>query len=163
MTTLPGTVRATTVCRGLVAAGKDAPDRALGGHIALAPKARKTRGRTALACLLFLTTVAACGPGEPPSPADAVRSDPVAMQRGRLLFNGTCGGYCHGTSPGPRDAPYLFDCTWLHGGSDEDIFRVISEGVPKTRMVSFGGNLPEGDDDIWRLVAYITSKVPKSC
>ena len=112
---------------------------------------------------MLLFTLAACGPSEPPSPADAFRDDPVAMQRGRLLFNGTCGGYCHGTSPGPRDAPYLFDCTWLHGGSDQDIFRVIYDGVPKTRMVPFGNNLPEGEDDIWRLVAYITSKVPKSC
>ena len=142
----------------------DAPDGALGGQDALPPKARSVSNlRAALAGVLLLAGLTACGPSEPPSPADAFRNDPVAMQRGRLLFNGTCGGYCHGTSPGPRDAPYLFDCTWLHGGSDADIFRIISEGVPKTRMIAFGGNLPEGDADIWRLVAYITSRAPKSC
>lgn len=130
---------------------------------ALGHKAVARPSVSCIATMLLSVALAACGRSEPPSPADAFRNDPVAMQRGRLLFNGTCGGYCHGMSPGPRDAPYLFDCTWLHGGSDQDLFRVIAEGVPNTRMVPFGASLPEGDDDIWRLVAYITSQTPKSC
>lgn len=119
--------------------------------------------RAGLGALASAWLLAGCGASEPASPADAFRNNPVELQRGRLLFTGTCAGYCHGTSPGPRDAPYLFDCTSLHGGGDEDIFRVIADGVPATRMISFGGKLPEGDDDIWRLVAYITSQTPKSC
>ena len=110
-----------------------------------------------------LCTLAACTPGEPPSPADAFRGDSVALTRGRQLFTGLCAGYCHGLSPGPRDAPYLFDCTWLHGGRDTDLYRVIAEGVPETPMIAFGGQLPEGDDDIWRLVAYIRSAGPANC
>lgn len=42
-------------------------------------------------------------------------------------------------------------------------YRVISEGVPETTMIAFGGQLPEGDDDIWRLVAYIRSAGAENC
>ncbi len=75
--------------------------------------------------------------------------------RGEILFRSICGGYCHGIAEGKRDAPFLFDCPWQHGGSDQEIFAVISNGVPGTRMVAFGGKLPEGDTDIWNIVAYL--------
>ncbi len=97
----------------------------------------------------------------PPSPAAIYEQDPAAVRRGRLLFTGTCGGYCHSTSPGNRDAPYLFDCTWKHGGSDQEVFISIAEGVPDTRMPAWQGKMPEGDDDLWKLVAYLRSK--RSC
>jgi mono/diheme cytochrome c family protein len=90
-----------------------------------------------------------------PKPTNPFANDAAGVERGQSIFVGTCGGYCHGTTPGPRDAPFLFDCTWLHGDRDEDLFKVISDGVPNTRMVSFRGALPEGDDDIWRVVAFI--------
>ena len=92
------------------------------------------------------------------TPADEFATDPVALKRGKAIFIGTCSGYCHSTSPGLRDAPYLFDCVWIHGGSDEQIFATIAQGVPNTRMVSFSGNLPEGDDDIWRIIAFLKSE-----
>ena len=88
-------------------------------------------------------------------PVPAMLKTPADLDRGRALFVGTCGAYCHHMTPGPGDAPYLFDCDWLHGGSDAEIFHTISAGVPNTRMVAFGGALP--DQDIWRLVAYVRS------
>lgn len=108
------------------------------------------------AALLFVAAVAvsSCGPT---SPADSFRADPVAMKRGKGLFIGTCGGYCHTTTATNRDAPYLFDDAWQHGDTDEEIFATIANGVPGTAMIGFKGKLPEGDDDIWRLVAYITA------
>ena len=99
-------------------------------------------------------SVAACAPT---SPADAFRSDPEAIRRGKSLFVGTCAGYCHTTVPTDRDAPYLFDRIWQHGGTDQEIFDTIAGGVPGTTMIPFKGKLPQGDDDIWRLVAYITT------
>ncbi|MFQ5697230.1 MAG: c-type cytochrome [Myxococcota bacterium] len=93
-----------------------------------------------------------------PSPAAAYALDPVALKRGRGLFVGTCGAYCHSLEPAHRDAPDLFDCTWLHGGSDREIFRTISNGVPNTRMVGFGSKLPEGDADIWKLIAFLRER-----
>lgn len=110
--------------------------------------------KTPVAWVLTLVLVSACGG----SPVEDYLQDPAALKRGKSLFIGTCGGYCHSMSPGARDAPYLFDCTFLHGGSDEEVFASISNGVPKTRMVGFGGKLPEGDADIWRLVAFLKSQ-----
>lgn len=106
----------------------------------------------ALSCLVFLV---AC---EDKYPAEVFLADADAVKRGKMIFAGTCGGYCHSFTRGPRDAPYLFDCTWLHGGSDQEIFNSISNGVPDTRMVSFAGTMPEGDDDLWKIVAFLKNK-----
>lgn len=93
----------------------------------------------------------------PESPAARFEKDPAAVNRGRRIFIGTCGAYCHSTHNVERDAPSLFDCEWKNGGSDEEIFKSISDGVPGTRMPAWKGALPEGDDDIWRVVAYLRS------
>ena len=98
-------------------------------------------------------SAAACQPAE--SPAVRYARDPEAVKRGRLIFTGTCGAYCHSLRPGVRDAPDLFDCHWKHGDRDADLFRVISSGVPDTRMLGFGTALPEGEQDIWKLIAFL--------
>ena len=91
----------------------------------------------------------------PPTPADAFRADAEALKRGQSLFVGTCAGYCHSPAV-ERAAPYLFDCTWKHGsGDDQELFDLIADGVPETTMIAFRGKLPEGDDDIWKVVAYL--------
>ncbi len=83
--------------------------------------------------------------------------DSAAIAEGRNLLAAVCGGYCHATLEGETtDAPDLFDCEWWHGDAadnDDDLFAVIRDGVPDTRMQGFGGILP--DDDIWRLIAAI--------
>jgi mono/diheme cytochrome c family protein len=103
--------------------------------------------------LAALAASTACSP--PESPAARYREDPAALKRGKSLFVGTCGAYCHGLQPGTRDAPYLFDCEWKHGGSDEAIFRTIHDGVLNTRMQAFADRMPEGDEDLWRIVAFL--------
>ena len=121
------------------------------------------RAAGAVVLLPSLVLAAACAPGgpsqrqpaPPPSPALAYLSDPAALARGKALFGGTCTGYCHSTEPGGKGAPDLFDCEWLHGGSDAEIFRTLTSGVPDTRMVSFAGKLP--DDDLWKIIAYLRS------
>lgn len=98
------------------------------------------------------------GCGEAP-PSETYLNDPAALKRGMGLFTGTCGAYCHSMKNDVRDAPFLFDCQWKNGsGSDEDVFRVIYDGVPGTRMVGFGGKMPEGDDDLWKIVAFLRSR-----
>jgi cytochrome c2 len=79
------------------------------------------------------------------------------VKRGEQLFTALCSAYCHGREPGKREAPYLFDCEWLHGGSEEAIFATVSDGVPGTRMMPFGEKLPNGDDDIRNLIAFINT------
>ena len=82
-------------------------------------------------------------------------ADPEAVARGEALFVGTCAGYCHSMTPEETDALFLFDCEWKHGGSDEDIFATVTDGVPNTRMVGFGDNFPEGADDLWKIIAFL--------
>lgn len=94
----------------------------------------------------------------PVAPAAAALT-PADIARGRALFTGTCGAYCHRPSapagPAVSDAPSLFDCDWIHGGSDAQVFHTITHGVDGTRMVAFGGAIP--DADIWRIIAYLRS------
>jgi mono/diheme cytochrome c family protein len=97
----------------------------------------------------FLLCAAVFAP--PGSPAQAEAD----VARGEQLFTALCAAYCHSRDPGKREAPYLFDCSWIHGGSEQEIFNTISTGVPETRMVPFGGKLPNGDDDILNLVAFL--------
>ena len=91
---------------------------------------------------------------EEASPAAQYADDPVAQKRGSDLFRALCTGYCHSTNAGEdTDASYLFDCDWTQGGSDREIFGVISSGVPETRMQAFGGKLP--DEDLWKIVSFL--------
>jgi mono/diheme cytochrome c family protein len=117
---------------------------------------RGLRRRLAPTVLLALCVMTAGCEGE--SPAVAMQDDAAALKRGKLLYTGSCGGYCHSGSAGSSDAPNLMDCTWLHGGTDQEVFNTSSGGVKGTRMIGFGGKLPAGDADIWKLVAYLKSQ-----
>lgn len=90
-----------------------------------------------------------------PTIVQGFMADPDAVGRGEALFVGTCSGYCHTTAPDDTDALFLFDCEWKHGGSDDEIFATVTNGVPSTRMVGFGDNFPEGADDLWKIIAYL--------
>lgn len=101
--------------------------------------------------------ITACDGGGQPSPVAGYMADPTAVKRGKRVFAGTCGAYCHKLQPGEGGIPYLFDCTWKHGGSDQEIFNTIHDGVPNTQMLAFGDALPGGNDDIWKVIAYLRS------
>ena len=105
---------------------------------------------------------AAAAPAAPAAeavdPVPKLLQSPDDVARGKALFTGTCAAYCHRpseaqTSAATADAPNLFGCAWRHGGSNAELFKTIAQGVPGTRMVPFGGAVP--DDDIWRIVAYL--------
>lgn len=90
------------------------------------------------------------------SPVAKYLKDPAAVKRGEMIYTGTCGAYCHPSSANDAtDAPFLFDCAWKHGGSDQQIYRTIKNGVAGTRMVAFGEAL--SDEDIWKIIAYFRS------
>jgi len=109
--------------------------------------------------IIFLgITLFSCGnDGIVSTPADEYLNDSDALKRGRLLFVKTCAGYCHKLTPERSDAPYLFDCQWLHGGSDEEIYTVVTGGLSGTRMIAFGENFPEGANDLWKIIAFLKS------
>ncbi len=93
-----------------------------------------------------------------PDPASQYQEDPEALARGEAVFVGTCSGYCHVAGIQVGDVPDLFDCAWIHGGSTQDIYNTIANGVPGSRMVAFAGRLPDGDEDLWKIVAYLKSE-----
>ena len=113
--------------------------------------------RVPLAALALCLLTASCAmtPDPEPTPFATFVADPDALLRGKGLFIGMCGGYCHARKSGKRAAPDLFDCIWKHGGSPDEIYMTISNGVPTTQMMSYGGLLPEGDDDIWKIIAFL--------
>ncbi len=41
----------------------------------------------------------------------------------------------------------------------QEIYNTITNSVPGSRMVAFGGRLPEGDEDIWQIIAFLKSGV----
>lgn len=102
---------------------------------------------------------AAASAASPSSPAAAFYEDEAAQTRASQLFRAVCTGYCHTTEGAGREAPDLFDCESDHGGSDQEIFDVITAGLPDTQMQAFGGKLP--DEDLWRIVAYL--RVNSTC
>ena len=114
-----------------------------------------------ISSILFISMVlpvilTKCGESEDAvSLANTYMTDPEAVKRGRLLFVGTCAGYCHKLTPERVDALYLFDCDWKHGSSDQEIFNTVTTGVPNTRMLGFGTNFPEGENDLWKIIAFI--------
>ncbi|MBL4728378.1 MAG: c-type cytochrome [Gammaproteobacteria bacterium] len=89
----------------------------------------------------------------------AFMADAAAVARGQAIFEGSCASFCHTMEPtAALDASFLFDCQWNHGSTDQDIFNTVTSGVVGTRMVGFGSNFPEGDNDLWKVIAYLRSK-----
>lgn len=108
-----------------------------------------------LASLVALLTLQGCAG---PDPASQYQEDPEALARGEAVFVGTCSGYCHVVGTAVGDVPDLFDCAWLHGSSNQAIFNTITNGVPGSRMVAFAGKLPDGDEDIWKIIAFLKNE-----
>jgi putative heme-binding domain-containing protein len=80
--------------------------------------------------------------------------DPAVLAEGQALFRGLCSG-CHGGAGRGGKGPDLTDQRWIHGGRDEDIARVIQNGVSRTTMKKLGESLKP--DQIKKLIAYIRS------
>jgi mono/diheme cytochrome c family protein len=86
-------------------------------------------------------------------PLAAQSGDKTAIREGESLFRANC-SFCHGfDAAGGGRGPDLTQGRSLHGGSDEAIFRTISQGVAGTEMPAN----PFEDSEIWALVAYLRS------
>ena len=111
-------------------------------------------------CCPVLLILIACGEAADDAARELTKvegymSDPAAVARGEAIFAGSCSVYCHTIEQEETDALDLFDCEWKHGNSDQEIFATVTTGVPATRMVGFGSNFPEGEEDLWKLIAYL--------
>ena len=69
------------------------------------------------------------------------------------MFRSYCAS-CHGLNArGGGRGPDLTDDRWVHGSSDDELFRIVSEGIPSTEMRS-ADLYPE---DIRAILAYLKS------
>jgi len=78
----------------------------------------------------------------------------AALAEGQALFRGLCTG-CHGGAGRGGKGPDLTRGKFMHGNKDEDIAKVIRDGVPKTTMKKLGDALKE--EQIGKLVVFIRS------
>jgi cytochrome c oxidase cbb3-type subunit 3 len=95
-----------------------------------------------------------------PPPPEVAR-DPL-LTRGRLIYLARCAS-CHrndgqGEPPGTIAAfgppvQNLTDAEWKHGDRSEQVLKVITEGVPNTRMNGWGRILDR--DEIRAVAAYV--------
>ncbi len=67
-----------------------------------------------------------------------VTTDAAMLANGKSTFLNTCSS-CHRKDGGGDIGPNLTDEYWKHGGSIKDIFKVVTNGVPGTNMVAWGG------------------------
>jgi len=101
-------------------------------------------------------------------PSERLPASPALLIRGATIFQRQCAP-CHGASgtgdgdaayllyPKPRNfkkGPYRFVTTWEGVPTDDDLYRVISRGIPGSAMPSWA-HLPERDR--WALVNFVKS------
>lgn len=79
-------------------------------------------------------------------------TDQVKLVAAKDAFISKCAA-CHLVDGGGSVGPNLTDEYWLNGGSLEDVFHTIREGVPAKGMISWKGQL--SDEEILNMASYI--------
>jgi mono/diheme cytochrome c family protein len=139
----------------------------------------RARWMVALACAFAMLTTAtvarqaATGKGDPEAAKvkNPVASSPESIAAGKQKYQEFGCNTCHGANgeggmspsitedqglPGPPD---LIDDQWLHGGSEGEIFKTITTGVPPFIMGPYKGRL--SDTDIWNIINFLRSQSQK--
>ncbi len=80
--------------------------------------------------------------------------DAAEIAAGKKIFSGTCAP-CHGAEGGGVVGPNLTDNYWLHGGTINDIFKTIKNGVPEKGMKSWKDDFTP--KQIAQLASFIVS------
>ncbi|MEP2771492.1 MAG: cbb3-type cytochrome c oxidase N-terminal domain-containing protein [Fulvivirga sp.] len=90
--------------------------------------------------------------------------DEAALIEGQKIFNRNCAA-CHKEDGGGGIGPNLTDQYWIHGGSIQDVFLTIKQGVPDKGMIAWKDMLTP--DQMQNVSSYIltmqgtTPAVPK--
>ena len=116
-------------------------------------------GATALAIYLLVTQGLIAAPSPTAGPRNPFPPTAQSLAQGRTLYVTHCQS-CHGVTgkgDGPAGVglmPPPIDLTQHVGLHPEgELFRMISQGVPRTAMPPFAGRLTE--EERWHLVNYI--------
>lgn len=81
-------------------------------------------------------------------------TNPLNAAAGAETFATICAA-CHGDVGQGLIGPNLTDEFWINGGSEEDIYLNISEGVPANGMPAWNASLSE--EEIAQVMAYVVS------
>ena len=82
-------------------------------------------------------------------------ADPQQKLNGQMQFEIRCMS-CHGPQgQGGLVAPSLADAQWIHGGSYDEVFGVICEGIGGTQMTGWRTKLQK--TDIVAITVYVES------
>jgi len=95
---------------------------------------------------LLFTACQAATAERAPDPAE------LAVKRGEVIYAEYCES-CHGVDMAGGQAPSMADDNWEYGGKDEDIRRIVAQGIDEAGMPAFDDAISaEGVTD---LIAYI--------
>lgn len=81
-------------------------------------------------------------------------SDPQAIAKGAEIYKSNCLA-CHGTDAGGVVGPNLVDNYYIHGGTSEELVKVVAEGVPQKGMIAWKPVL--GMEKVYDVSAYVFS------
>jgi mono/diheme cytochrome c family protein len=108
--------------------------------------------------------------GQLTNPYKDTQADAVA-QGGQFLSSYACSG-CHGGGGGGGMCPPLTNDTWVYGGDDDTLFRLVTLGSDELQkqgymrkghenvvgpMPPFGAIIKNADD-LWKMLAFVRSK-----
>jgi mono/diheme cytochrome c family protein len=153
----------TLASLGLVhadAPGADSPG-------AAAPDAAAAAGSTDYTKIPPLDLVKQAPKGQIKDPYTDTQADIVAQ--GETLFRSySCSG-CHGGSGGGGMCPALTNDTWVYGGDDDTLFRLVSLGSDELQKNGYSrigrenvvgpmppfGAIVKSSDDLFKIIAFI--------
>ena len=78
-------------------------------------------------------------------------ADAIAISKGKNIYRGSC-GVCHGIDAKGYRGSDLTTGDWVHGGSDAQIFKTISKGIPGTEMPA---HVNMSEEEVWMVIAYL--------
>ena len=117
-------------------------------------------------------------------PADRVKATPkgglknpykddnadIVAQGQKLFMHSGCNG-CHGGNGGGGMCPPLTNDTWVYGGDDDTLFRLVTLGSDELQKAGYTrkghenvvgpmpphGTIVKTDDDLWKIITFIRS------
>lgn len=89
-------------------------------------------------------------------------TDPAALGDGKTTFLNNCAS-CHRRDGGGDIGPNLTDPYWKHGGSIQDVFKVVRHGVQGTNMIAWEGFIsPEKMQNVANYVLTLQGTNPEN-